>query len=252
MALPYPLAGFLASLYFVFLPGTHGATHGDRRGEGEDELVQLHGGGGGAEFLHAGAGQAVAEGFQQHGGLLLSQGDEVAGQGIVIDGALQLLAHAVEGGSGGEAHVGHQALGLGALLLRHADAAVDFQSVDVDGICHRGGGGGCAAAFHKALQGAQVGHGEVRVGEGELGGVVVAGEHADADDAGTVGGAKVKLVIENIKKGAKEAKNHPYGKVQVSQEDLNQKFNEFLKVNNLDNKYKVVIEVNSTPSQVHK
>ncbi len=179
---------------FQFIAPLHGAAHGDGAGEWQDELMQLHGGGGGAEVLHAGGGHAVAEGFQQHGGFSLSQCHEVAGERIVVDGALQFLAHISKGGLRGDADVGHKLLRHGAFFLRHADVAAELQAVYMNGIGHLGFRA-AAAALHEALQGAEVRHGQIRVGNGELGGIVVTGEHADADDAGAVGGVDIVLHI---------------------------------------------------------
>lgn len=65
--------------------------------------------------------------------------------------------------------------------------------------------------------------------------------------------AIVKLVIENIKKGAKESraktkeqiensKKGIYGHKNVNAETLTKEFNEFLKVKGLSSKYSVTIE----------
>lgn len=55
--------------------------------------------------------------------------------------------------------------------------------------------------------------------------------------------AKVKLVIENIKKGAKEAKNRPIPTYNhVNEAQLSKELELFLKSKNLDKKYTIKIE----------
>ena len=55
--------------------------------------------------------------------------------------------------------------------------------------------------------------------------------------------AKVKLVIENIKKGIKEAKENPIKPYKpINEVNLEQEFNEFLKTQNLEGKYIIKIE----------
>ena len=152
--------------------------------------MQLYRGLYSAEFMDTARGQLIGQGLYQNGGFGLSYGNEALREGVVADGAGDVLTGGGERAGRGEGDVGGESLGQGSLFFRHTDAAGEFQGVDADGISRRQ-----RTFFQQALQVAQVGHGDVRCGLGELVGVVVAGEYADTGDADAVSGVDIVLHV---------------------------------------------------------
>ena len=113
---------------------------GDALGFREDVLFE-----GDGDVAEGMAGEEVVGDFEgerldEASGFGGGEGAEFEGDGVVVDGAGNVVREAVEGAGGGEVDGGEEGLGGGAFVVRHDDVGRQFEAADFDDVRgrHRG------------------------------------------------------------------------------------------------------------------